>query len=122
MTKCAREQRDDDGRVLAPLRLVDGAGVGERQVVEIATPRTGDLPARRNGRPCVALFRIDARDEANVAVEDVPVVVVAELHHLVADADRCGAPRTSGVAARVQRRLERLVERDGARGRRGSWA
>ena len=32
-----------------------------------------------------AFFRIDAHDEADVAVEDVLVVVVAQLHHLVAD-------------------------------------
>ena len=55
------------------------------------------------------LDRIDRADAADVAVEHVEVVVVADLHHLVADAEG-PAPAYHGIARGVEERLKLGVD------------
>ena len=74
-------QRDDHARVLAPLRLVDRAGVGGDQLVERAEV-VGHLAAvDRHLHDLVDL--VNGAHPADVAVEHLQIVVVPHLHHLV---------------------------------------
>ena len=91
-----RGQRDHHGRVLRALRLVNRGRVGEHQLVELAEA-VGDLTSVELDQH-LAGFRVDRANEAKVAVVDVLVVVVLDLHHLVAGAE-CPAEALDGVLA-----------------------
>jgi len=69
------EQRDDDDGVLAALGLVDADAVGVGEVGEVAAGERVCL-AVEVGAEC-AFATIDGGDGADVAVEEVQVVVVA---------------------------------------------
>ncbi len=78
------EDRDDDDRVLAPLGLVDGDRVSGEEFVKVGEVVLHEAFVHSHGELCgVAINR---HDPPEVPVEDVLVVVVADLHHLVADA------------------------------------
>ena len=106
------QQRQHDGRVLRALRLVDGDRVGDGQAVQlvggIGEPAAvhGDLERLR---PLV-----DGGDPADIAVVDLAVVVVLELHHLVAQRQAALAAGEHQRRVRVEVRLQQLVERLGA--------
>lgn len=82
-------ENHDDGRVFAALALVDGAGVGELQFVEFVVLVGDEFFVEEDGD--FPLFFVDAVDDSDVAVKDVLVVVVLDLHdavaHAPADAD-----------------------------------
>lgn len=77
---------------LGTLALVDGYCIGERQLVEFGYVVFHKATVERDGeRPLVS---IDGGYIADVAVEHTLVIVVADLHHLVA--------LTEGIAATSQ--------------------
>ena len=84
-----RVDGNDDARVFAALGFVDGAGVGECQFVEVGR-LIGDRPPVEVDRERAFLL-VDGADAAEVAVEDLQVVVVRLLHHLVARAQQAVA-------------------------------
>ena len=104
------EQRDDDDGVFAALRFVDAHGVGEGEVVELAALE-GVHVAVEIGDEGAGLG-VDGFDDADVAVEEVFVVVVAELDELVAGAEFAGgrAERAGVGRLGVERGLELDVE------------
>src|SRR5260370_39383258 len=77
-----RVQRDDDGGILASLRLMDRHCERERKLVQFSEI-VNDRPAVKV-HDDFALRLVDGGDTTDVAVEDVLVVVVPRLQHLVA--------------------------------------
>ena len=75
-------ENHDDGGVFATLALVDGAGVGEGKLVHFVALVFHGLVFKEYSY----LVRVlaDSVNDSRVAVEDVLVVVVADLHHAVA--------------------------------------
>ncbi len=106
-----RHDGDNHDGVLRALRLVDGGGVGEDDLVELGGLVLGGCPVEvhRDG----PLLRVHAPDGAYVAVEHVLVVVVAHLHDPVPGAETVSAP-ADGVPRRVERLLEQDVQVGGA--------
>ena len=101
--------RDDDGGKFGALRLVDRGRVGERQLVDIRA-RIHDEPVVERHRQ-LALGRGSTRaHDPEFAVRDVPVVIVARLHDLVADPEGPAGARQAGGARRIERRLQVRVE------------
>ena len=74
---------DHDCRVLGALRLVDRGREGQRQLVELSVGVAHGTAVEIDDD--LSLLLINGRDEAEVAIECVPVVVVLDLHDLVAD-------------------------------------
>ena len=100
-------EHDDHGGILAALGLVDGARVGGDDVVEIVMRNSYRSAVKPDDD--LGLLLVEELDPADVAVEDLEVVVVADLHDLVADAESLvaiGELRTR----RGQYGLEFLVE------------
>ena len=104
--------RHDHHRVFGALGLVDRRCVAEDQFIEFAK-RIGDHPTVE-GHGKLLVVSIDASDETDVAVEDVAVVVVLDLHDLVADAEAIAELVHTVFAGRIQRRLQGLVDATGA--------
>ena len=107
------QQRQHHGRVFRALRLVDGDRVGDGQLVQLVggigqpAPVDGDLERLARGSM--------RGDPADIAVVDLALVVVLELHHLVAER-RSGSGRASSASggSGLRWRLQQLVERLGA--------
>jgi hypothetical protein len=91
---------------------VDRRRVAEHEFIKLAE-RVGHFPVIEGHREFF-LLAIDAGHEADVAVEDLAVVVVLGLHHLVANAE-AGAELVDAVFIRwVERHLQGLVDAAGA--------
>ena len=74
---------DDDGGIFAALAFVDADAVGRQQFIEVGEIIDhGAVVHRDRQRLLDGVNRLDA---AEVAVENVLVVVIPDLHHLVAD-------------------------------------
>ena len=108
------EPRDDDRGVLASLALVDADRVRERERVELGIVDRDVALVDAEGEP--TSLRVERANDADVAVVDLAIVVVLQLHDLVARAEPLRAADDLGPSRRVERRLERLVERVDARG------
>ena len=106
------EGHDDDG-VFAPLALVDGAGVGQDELVQLGDV-IGDIPAVEVDLE-LPLLHIHMADHADVPVEDLLVVVIADLHDLVVQAVLGAAPAQAD-SRRIQDLLQLLVEIGGPDG------
>lgn len=78
----AHAHRHDYHRELRALALVNGDGIGERQFIELRHVVFNRVAVEDHGQCSVG--GIDSGDIADVAVEYVLVVIVANLHHLVA--------------------------------------
>ena len=84
------------------------------ECVELAEP-VGDIAVVEPG-PQLAQIGVDVVDAADVAVVDLLVVVVLDLHHLVAGREGPAEAFDAPLAGRVQGGLEHQVERTRARG------
>ncbi len=106
------ENHDDSG-VFAALALVDGAGVGELQFVEFVVLVGNEFFVEED---CdFAFFFVDAVDDSDIAVKNVLVVVVLDLHHAVAHAPADADHLVAGHAW-VQQVLQEWVQFDDAEG------
>ena len=91
--------RDNHGRVLRALALMDGRGIGRYQRVELAKA-VGDRTAVEAGLK-FARVGIDVVDIADVAVVDVLVVVVLDLHDLIARREGPAEALDFAIAGRI---------------------
>jgi DNA-binding Lrp family transcriptional regulator len=101
--------RDDHGRIFRALAFVDGRGVGRHQRVEFAKPVGDGAAVEASGE--LAVVGINIVDVADVAVIDLLVVVVLDLHYLVAGRKAPTEPLDLALSGGVQRRLQFNVER-----------
>src|SRR6516225_9126168 len=104
-----RPQRDDYRRVFRALALVDCRRVGQHQLIEL-TKTICDFPAVEVDVE-FAFLEIDARHDAEIAVVDVLVVIVLDLHDLVARTESPAESLDADLARRVQRVLQLDIER-----------
>ena len=101
-----RHQRNHHGRILRALALVDRRRIGEHQLIELAEAIT-HVPAIK-GDDQLALVLIDPLHDAKIAIVDLAIVIVLDLHDLVARAE---GP-AKALNARLARRIERLLQLD----------
>jgi len=78
------QERKDHGRILAPLSLVDGGGIGQHQFIQFGKI-INDQPSVHFD-PNFLVLGVNLADASQVAVEDFLIVVVAHLHHFVMEA------------------------------------
>ena len=110
-----RAHGDDDAGEFAALALVNGEGIGGLELVEFAGLVFDEALGIETD---VELHRIgvDGGDVADVAIEDLFVVVVVCLDDLVADAE--GGLETLDLefdlVRRIEGELQRMIERRGA--------
>ncbi len=100
------QQRDDHGRKLAALRLVHADRVGVHQLVHLQKIVGHRAIIHLDGNRLV--LQVHRKDPPHVAVEDLFVIVVADLHHPVAGAVGPAAHLPLGKAG--LRRVERLLQ------------
>ena len=103
------EDRDDHGGIFGALALVDGGGIGGNQRVELAEAVGHRAPVEAGHE--FARLGIDVVDIADVAVVDLLVVVILDLHDLVAGRKGPAETLDLALAGGVQRRLQFDVER-----------
>lgn len=77
------EHRDYHHRILRALRFVHGDGIGKDNLIEIREI-IGHLPAIKDDADLLG-FGIDFQDTPDVSIEDFLVVIVFDLHDLVAN-------------------------------------
>src|SRR6266496_1051819 len=99
-----RHDRDHNGWIFRALALMDGRGVGRHQGVEFAKA-IGDRASVEPGDE-LAVIRLNVLHVADVAVVDLLVVVVLDLHDFVAGREGPAEPLDLAFARRVQRRLK----------------
>jgi hypothetical protein len=99
-----RHERDHYRGVFLPLALVNRCSVCRHQGIEFAEAVGDRTPVETGDK--LTFLRLDVRHKPNVAVVDLLVIVVLDLHDLVA---RCKGPAKSldlALACRIQCRLE----------------
>src|SRR5215472_18660990 len=103
-----RRDRDHDSRVFRALTLMDRRGVSRHQRVQFAKAIGNRTTIKCNGKfPAV---RLDPRHVADIAVVDLLIVVVLDLHNLVAGREGPTKSFDLVFASGIQRRLEFDVE------------
>src|SRR5664280_1587103 len=104
-----RHDRNDNRRVFRALAFVDSRGVSRHQRVEFAE-RVSDGAAIEAGYK-LTVVEIDLINVTDVAVVDLLVVVVLDLHHLVAwresPSETLDLPVTRWIQCRLQLNIER---------------
>src|SRR6516162_7635631 len=105
-------QRNNYGGIFGALAFVDCRCIGEHQFVEFAKAVDHLAPLEVDGD--LAFLHIDARHDAQIAVIDLTVVVVHDLHYLVAGAEGPAEALDTDLTRRVQQLLQFNVERAGA--------
>jgi hypothetical protein len=98
-----RHDRDDHGWIFRTLAFVNRRGVGGHQHVQFTKP-VGDGSAVEDGTE-LAISGVDTFDVANIAVVDLLVVVVLDLHNLVAGGEGPTEPLYLVVASGIERGL-----------------
>src|SRR5262249_60890622 len=111
---------DNDGWIFGALALVDRGGIGRNQHVKL-TKSVGDGSAVETYDK-FSRIRIDIVDIADVPVIDLLIVVVLDLHPLMAGREGLAEALDLTLACRVQRRLQFTVERAGACAAPMHWA
>src|SRR5262252_2105019 len=102
---------DYDGWIFRALALVNRRCIGEHQLIQVAKP-VDDLSTVKLDAD-FAFLHVDARHHAEVAIVDILVVIVLDLHDLVARTEGPAEPLDADLARRVQRVLQLDVERAG---------
>ena len=100
-----------DGGIFGALAFVNGRGVGRHQRVEFAKAINDSAPIEAGGE--FAVVWIDIVDVADVTVIDFLVVVILDLHDLVAGREGPAKAFDLSLASRVQRFLQFDIERSG---------
>src|SRR5262252_7791428 len=103
---------DYDGWIFRALALVNRRRVGEHQLIQVAKP-VDDLSAVKLDAD-FAFLHVDARHHAEVAIVDILVVIVLDLHDLVTRAEGPAKPLYADLARRVQGVLQLDVQRASA--------
>src|SRR5215475_653548 len=101
--------RDDHGRIFRGLAFVDGCSIGRHQHVEFAkSVSDGPTVKARNDLACVG---IDVVDVSDIAVVDLLVIVVLDLHDFVAGSKRPTEALDLVIAGGIERGLQLDVQR-----------
>src|SRR5262249_39802358 len=95
---------NDDRRIFRALALVDGHGVGRHQGVQLAEAVDYGTPIEAGSE--LALIKVDIHDIADIAVVDLFVVIVLDLHHLVAGREGPAESLDLTFVGRIQGRLQ----------------
>src|SRR5580692_1057591 len=114
-----RDGNDDSGKFRA-LRFMDRRRVSEDDLVEFAEG-IGDRPSVESDRH-LAEVEIDGSDEADVAVVDLFVIVVLDLHDLVADGKRRPEFLDLWFSSRIESPLQFDIQRTGSEPAAVHWA
>ena len=104
-----RHDWDHHGRIFRALAFVDGRGVGQHQRVAFAKPVADGAAVEASGE--LAIIGINIFNVADVTVINLLIVVVLDLHHLVAGRKGPTEPLDLTLSGGVQRRLLFDVER-----------
>src|SRR6516165_2338120 len=113
-------QRDDHRRVLRALALMDCRRVGEHQLVELAKA-VGNFAAIEIDVE-LAFLHVDVGHDAEVPVVDLLVIIVLDLHDLVARTEGPAETVNADLARRVQHVLQLYIERAGTEAAPIHWA
>src|SRR6516225_6385424 len=98
-----REDWDNHGGIFRPLALVNGRRVGRHQHIEFTESVLDGSAVEANSN--FPRIDVDIVDGADVAVVDLLVVVVLDLHHLVAGCESPAESFNFAVAGEIKRRL-----------------
>src|SRR6516164_1980218 len=94
-------ERDHDGRVFRTLALVNRRRVGQHQLIEFAKA-VGEISAIEvDGE--LAFLHVDARHDAEVAVVDLLVIVVLDLHDLISRTEGPAETLDADLTGRIKR-------------------
>ena len=98
-------ERNDDARELRPLRLVDRQDIGQSDLVQIPEV-VFCLPTLEIDHHLL-LDAVDGFDQPEIAVENVPIIVVFRLDYAVPEAERPAKsldfwPAVAGIEGRLQ--------------------
>jgi hypothetical protein len=104
-----REHWDYDRGILRALAFVNGRRVGRHQHVEFAESISDGLAIEVNND--LAHAGVNIADSADVAVVNLLVVVVLDLHHLIARCEGPTEPLNLAVAGGIERCLQLDVQR-----------
>src|SRR5262252_8328980 len=102
---------DYDGWIFRALALVNRRCIGEHQLIQVAEPVDNLTTVKLDAD--FAFLHVDARHHAEVAIVDILVVIVLDLHDLVARTEGPAEPLDADLARRVQGVLQLDVERAG---------
>src|SRR5215467_470070 len=103
-----RHDWDNDGRVIRALALMDRRSISRHQRVQFAKAIGNRMPIKDRGKfPAV---RLDPRHVANVAVVDLLIVIVLDLHDFVAGREGPTEPFDLAFASGIQGCLEFDIE------------
>ena len=103
------QNRDHDGRIFRSLALVNRHGIGRDQRVELAKA-IGDSATVETGAQFAGV-KIDIVDIADIAVIDLFVVIVLDLHDFVAGSEGPAETLDLAFAGGVQGGLEIDIQR-----------
>ena len=100
----AVNDRDDHGGIFRALAFVNGRGIGRYQHVEFAkSVSDGSTVKAGNDLACIG---VDVVDIADVAVVDLLIVIVLDLHDLVAGGEGPAEPLHLAITGGVERCLQ----------------
>src|SRR5271163_4110187 len=104
-----REYRDDHGGIFRALAFVDGGRVSGHQHVELAKSVShGPTVETRNDRAGIGVDVIDITD---IAVVDLLVVIILDLHDLVAGSKSPAESLHLAITGRIESSLQLDVQR-----------
>ena len=101
------EQRQDHGGILGPLGFMDRNGVGKDDFLQIGII-VDDLAPVKSQRGLLKLI-VKPDDPADIAVVNLPIIIVADLHDLVPDTVTPPTP-LQAILPRIQRLLKNAVQ------------
>src|SRR5262249_9661657 len=104
-----RQHWNDDRRVFRTLTLVDGYGICRNERVQLAEAIDYGTPIEACSK--LAFVKVEIHHIADIAVVDLLVVVVLDLHDLVAGREGPAESLDLTFAGRIQGRLQFDVER-----------
>src|ERR1700752_2840653 len=102
---------DYDGWIFRALAFVNRRCIGEHQLIQVAKPVDHLTTVKLDAD--FGFLHVDARDHAEVAIVDILVVIVLDLHDLVARAEGPAKPLDADLARRVQGVLQLNIQRAG---------
>src|SRR5580704_5622295 len=102
-------ERDHNGWVFRALALMDGRRIGQHQLIQLAKAIIDVAAVEIDAE--LAFLDVDMRHDADIAIVDLLVVIVLDLHDLVARAECPAEALDADIARRVQRVLELDIER-----------
>ena len=103
-----RHERNDHRWVFRALALVDARGVRRHKGVELAKAIGDRAPVKTGGE--FAFFRLNVRHKPDVAVVDLLVIVVFDLHDLVAWREGPPEPFHLAISGGIERGLQFNIE------------